>query len=103
MDIKNLNSIVANTRQAETGRKAEKTGEQAPASSASTQASPAEDKVTINRLSAEAAQAEKANDTPEQSEKVQRLKQAIAEGTYEVDTKAVAKKLMQTEALFSTL
>ncbi len=101
MDIKTLNAMQP-ARQTDTSRKAEKPTEAQTRTMAQTQAMG--EKVSINRLSAEAAaQTEKVGTMPEQSEKVQRLKQAISEGRYEVDTKAVAKKLMQTEALFSTL
>ena len=101
MDIKTLNAMQP-ARQTDTSRKAEKPIEAQTRTMTQTQTMG--EKVSINRLSAEAAaQTEKVGTMPEQSEKVQRLKQAISEGRYEVDTKAVAKKLMQTEALFSTL
>jgi len=105
MDIKQINTALQNTRQSESPRKADnavrstRDGIQSDTSAAATE------RVSVTSASLQAqALHEKARDVKvDNREKVEALKQAIAEGRYEVDTQAVAKKLMQTEVLFSTL
>ena len=73
-----------------------------PANPATPQALPADGKDNV-QLSAEAQQlkniSEKLKDTPTvDKERVARLKQAIAEGTYTPDSLRVAAKLLQLES-----
>ena len=105
MDIKQINSALQSTRQGEGPRKAEdgrvrnaearadrsegKTAEQVTVTDASRQAQTLNEKARALEV--------------DNREKIEALKQAIAEGRYEVNTQTVAKKLLQTEALFSTL
>ena len=102
MDIKQINNALT-PRQTDSLRRNE--GARSDAATQSQEAGASQERVSIDSLSAQtSALQEKAMqaDTDNRA-KIEQLKQAIADGSYEVDTQAVAKKLMQTEALFSTL
>ncbi|SIN78177.1 anti-sigma-28 factor, FlgM family [Sulfurivirga caldicuralii] len=105
MDIKHINSALQNTRQNDAARKADEPqakGAEARSGQAGTNGA---EQVSVTDASRQAqALNEKARDVQvDNREKIEALKQAIAEGSYDVDVQAVAKKLLQTEALFSTL
>jgi negative regulator of flagellin synthesis FlgM len=105
MDIKQINSALQNTRQNDAARKADEPrakGAEARGEQAGTNGT---EQVSVTDASRRAqALNEKARDVQvDNREKIEALKQAIAEGSYDVDVQAVAKKLLQTEALFSTL
>ncbi len=105
MDIKNINSAIQNTRQSDSPRKAEDTRSKAADVRSGKASTEAAAKVSVTETSRQAqALNEKAQAVQvDNREKIEALKQAIAEGRYDVDVQAVAKKLLQTEALFSTL
>ncbi len=102
MDIKQINNALT-PRQTDNLRRSDSTrSEMAGRGEA---VSTGQERVSINSLSAQATslQEKAMQSEPDNRAKIERLKQAISDGTYEVDTQSVAKKLMQTEALFSTL
>ncbi len=100
MDIKQLNSILT-PRQSDTIRR----GDTVRGEGAERGRDISGDRVSIDTLSTQTVTLKEAAMQAETDNRarIERLKQAIADGTYEVDTQAIAKKLMQTEALFSTL
>ncbi len=109
MNIKNISQNIANAAQNDAARRVEEVRAQnaknpSPASEQSkTIATVSSDKVTLTATSQQVKSLEKKVDEArvDNSEKIKALKLAIENGEYEVDTDAVAKKLMQTEFAFA--
>jgi len=102
MDIKNLNQNYVNNRSNESVKQSE-TGSGKSASSTSPSDAKVADKVTLTDISSQIksleAKAQTAN--VDNTARIAELKQAIKDGTYQVDAEKVANKLIQTEALFA--
>jgi len=106
MNIKNISQNIANAAQNDAARKADEVRAQQaknPSSaSETTKATTQGDKVTLTATSQQVKSLEKKMEEArvDNSEKIKALKLAIKNGDYEVDTEAVAKKLIQTEFAF---
>ena len=95
MDIKNITNGTG-ARVAESGSQTVKTANQNTASSAKG----IEDKVTISSSIQELEQQAKAS-RPDNSARIEELKQKIKDGSYQVDAEKVASKLIETELLLT--
>ncbi len=105
MDIKQITTVLQNTRQSESPRRADDVRSKSAEARTPQAEAKAAERVSVTDASRQAqALNEKARDVQvDNRKKIEALKQAIEEGRYDVDVQAVAKKLLQTEALFSTL
>lgn len=95
MDIKSINPNLANNRLNETSNGGQK------GSAAATTSSEAKstDKVTLTSVTDLEQKAQSAS--VDNSKRIEELKAAIKDGSYQVDAEKVAKKLIQTEVLFA--
>jgi negative regulator of flagellin synthesis FlgM len=99
MDIKNLTTNVAANRSNEATKPQVKGTE-------NNQTSPSNhetDRVTLTDVlsQARALETKSKNISIDNSEKVAAIKAAFNNGTYQIDSKRIAEKLIQTEALFA--
>jgi negative regulator of flagellin synthesis FlgM len=99
MDIKNLTTNVAANRSNEAIKPQAKGTE-------NNQTSPSNhetDRVTLTDVlsQARALETKSKNISIDNSEKVAAIKAAVNNGTYQIDSKRIAEKLIQTEALFA--
>ncbi|PLA74925.1 flagellar biosynthesis anti-sigma factor FlgM [Hydrogenovibrio sp. SC-1] len=101
MDIKNLNSGLVNSRLNESSQTTAKNPNAANNSKASDTTT---DQVTLTSVSSQVKNLEEkaASSTVDNQEKINALKAAIQDGSYQVDAQSVANKLIQTEVLFAT-
>lgn len=95
MDIKTISNNGLGARPSDSGN----AGRANNAVASGTQAKPT-DKVTLTASTHELEQ-KALNANVDNSEKIARLKQAIQEGSYEVNAQKVASKLIETEALIA--
>lgn len=99
MDIKSVNQNLVNNRLNDSGNGSPKNAGAQNASQSNVSA----DKVTLTDVSTQVQTLEKqaAASTVDNSAKIEELKAAIKDGTYQVDAEKVANKLIQTEVLFA--
>ncbi|WP_294949610.1 flagellar biosynthesis anti-sigma factor FlgM [Sulfurivirga sp.] len=104
MDIKHINALNGRP-QTDTARKVDERLRSDATAGDSTPADEARQDVTVGKSVAQlAALLDQVDSMPvTREEKVARIKQAIDDGTYQVDSESVARKLLQTEVLFSKL
>jgi len=100
MDIKNLSNSVNAGRPNEVNKPLDKGSNQQNNASVTAEST---DRVTLTDILSQARELEaKSQDVRvDNSERIAELKAAIADGSYQVDSKKVADKLMQTEVLFA--
>ncbi|MDG6773382.1 flagellar biosynthesis anti-sigma factor FlgM [Thiomicrorhabdus sp. ZW0627] len=103
MDIKNFNANVASGRNAEQLKSQERTG--APVNQGAGNSNVATDKVTLTDMLTQVRDLEnKAKDVSiDNSDKIATLKASIQDGSYQVNPQKIAEKLIQSEALFSSI
>ena len=104
MDIKHINALNGRP-QSDTGRKVDERLRSEAAAGDGARVDEARQDVTVGKSVAQlAALLEQVDSMPvTREEKIARIKQAIDDGTYQVDSESVARKLLQTEVLFSKL
>lgn len=100
MDIKNLNNSLVNARSDNLKNNSNNAVKETSNGSAPKLQA---DKVTLSSTFSQISELEKrANASAHNNEaRIAELKQAIADGTYKVDSQAVAKKLISAEILLS--
>lgn len=100
MDIKNINSNLANTRSHEQAKTPDKAS---PANTQNEGSKPSSDKVTLTSLSAQIREIEKRAESAQSSNesRIAELKRSIEDGSYKVNASSVAEKLIKTELLFA--
>lgn len=100
MDIKNINTSLVNNRLNDSGQQAAK-GERATHSQTSDKST---DQVTLTSVSAQVRNLEQkaANSNIDNQDRIDSLKAAIKDGSYQVNSQNIANKLIQTEVLFAT-
>lgn len=101
MDIKSLNPSLVNSRANDAVRNQEK-----PAGGLNNQGSgsaKSTDKVTLTNMSSQAKELEaKAADSKiDQSARIEAIKAAIKDGSYQINAQNIASKLIQTESMFA--
>lgn len=99
MDIKNINTSLVNNRLNDSSQQPAK-GERANNSQASDKST---DQVTLTSVSSQVKNLEQkaANSNIDNQDRIDSLKAAIKDGSYQVDSQNIANKLIQTEVLFA--
>lgn len=98
MDIKSVNTGLVNNRLNDTARGQDK----AQPGGVAARNTPAADKVTLSASSqVQDLEAKAVASNIDNSAKVESIKAAIKDGSYQVNAENVAKKLMQTETLLA--
>lgn len=99
MDIKNINQNLVNNRLNDSANNSPK-GNAASTPSGTPKST---DKVTLTDVSSQVSNLEKqaAASSIDNSARIEELREAIKDGTYQVDAEKVANKLIQTEALLA--
>lgn len=101
MDIKSLNPSLVNNRLNDAGRNPEKPNAGLNNSSAGTAKS--SDKVTLTTISSQVKdlEAKAADSKIDQTARLESIKAAIKDGSYQINTQNIAAKLIQTESLLA--
>lgn len=99
MDIKNINQSLVNNRLNDSANNSPKGNATQGSSTASKDA----DKVTLTDVSSQVSNLEKkaAASTIDNSERIAELREAIKDGSYQVNAEKVANKLIQNEILLA--
>jgi len=102
MDIKNLNSNVSSGRAPEQVRTQERTGIAAGNNNAENMPT---DKVTLTGTLTQLRELEQKTEQVDidNSDRIATLKAAISDGSYQVNAKNIADKLMQSESLLANI
>lgn len=100
MDIKNLQNNVANARANDALKAQEKLNTKSEGSSET--AKPQGDRVTLTNMSSQIRELERraSMSSIDNQARIAELKQAINNGSYQVDAEKIADKLIKTELLF---
>ncbi len=98
MDIKNLQNNLNTSRSSDLGKPVDKN---VNSSDTGTSSSDSADRVTLTDVLSQVRdlEAKSASIEVDNSARIAELKAAIADGSYQVDSKSIASKLMQTELL----
>lgn len=101
MDIKNLSNSLNAGRSNEVNKPQDKVANQTTDSVSNQDSN--DDRVTLTDVLAQVRDLEVKSQgvKVDNSAKIAEIKAAIAEGSYQVDAKSIAEKLVQTEVLFS--
>lgn len=95
MDIKSINPNLTNNRLNESANN----GQKGSAASSSSSEAKSTDKVTLTGVTDLEKKVQESS--VDNSTRIEELKAAIKDGSYQVDAEKVAKKLIQTEVLFA--
>jgi len=100
MDIKNINASLVNNRLNDSSQQAAKN----PSSANLKTSDKSADQVTLTSVSSQVKNLEEkaANSSIDNQGRIEALKAAIKDGSYQVNAQSVANKLIQTEVLFAT-
>lgn len=100
MDIKSLNPNLGNSRLNDVARDQEKSSAGLKNPNAGSAKSP--DKVTLTSLSqVKDLETKVADSKVDQSERIEAIKAAIKDGSYQINAQNIAAKLIQTESLLA--
>lgn|SRR3990167_2223841 len=101
MEINGLNTNQTNANKAKSGQGVAATKSNAPAEAAQSSKSAGDTvQISAQAQSLNRIQSQVGKEAPVNREKVEALKAAISDGSYKIDARAIAKKMLESDSLF---